>query len=181
MSTCVEIRVCLHVFVSAPAVCLRLTCLPAPCVKCVWPKKPPCGCGLLCLLAAGVWHQAPSPCQHSPSANVLAMLLVRSPGREWKQQTPMEHNSAHTNHTQTHTGSQWTRSSHRLFSHFLLINMQRLLRAMELEKRHDKCLWLWTTLIGLMMVNNDDDIFEVTKKVHGSEGDDGDDAIYSSN
>ncbi len=141
---CAVISVFLHVFISAPAVCLRLTCLPAPCVKCVWPKKLPCGRVLLCLLAAGVRHRGPSPCQHSPSANVLAVLLVRSPGGECrakKQQTPLEHSSAHTHthtrithtHRDTHWFS-WTHSSHWLFSHLLLINMQQLLRVMKLER-----------------------------------------------
>lgn len=61
LSTCVVISVCLHVFIIAPAACLRLTCLPATCVKCVWPKKPPCGCVLLCMLAACVWTSGAEP------------------------------------------------------------------------------------------------------------------------
>lgn len=99
VSTCVVISMYLRGFISAPAVCLRLTCLPAPCVKCLWPKKAPCGCVLLCLLAAGVWRRGQGPCQHSPSANVLAALLVRSPGGGYQekkqQQTPLEHTHWH--------------------------------------------------------------------------------------
>lgn len=117
MSVCVLIIVCLHVFISAPAAYLRLTCLPAPCVKCVWPKNPPCGCMLLCWMAAGVQHEGLSPCQHPPSANVLAAVLVRSPGGErWAKTTDSSGTEWHKSHKWKHTGSHkhiyLTHSSH---------------------------------------------------------------------
>lgn len=44
---------------AAPAVGLRLTCVPAPCVKCVWPKSLPVAACLSC--RAGSRCMAPGP------------------------------------------------------------------------------------------------------------------------
>lgn len=128
LSACVVISVCLHVFIIAPAVCLRLTCLPEHYVKWVWPKKLPCGCMLLCLLAAGMQTLGDEPlptlaiCQRPCSAP-----WVRSPGEECQAKI--------TGHTHMHTdGFPQACSSHWLYSHLLLINMQQLLRVMKLER-----------------------------------------------
>lgn len=96
------ISVCLHVFIIAPAVCLRLTCMPEHYVKWVWPKKLPCGCALLCLLAAGMRTLGDEPlptlaiCQRPCTAP-----WVRSPGKECQAKIT---GRTHT-HTCTQTGS----------------------------------------------------------------------------
>lgn len=89
-------------FIIALAVCLSLTCLPEACVKCVWPKKPPCGCVPLCPLAAGV-GQAPANTRHLPASWRCFLRGVRMKEGQAKI-TELSRTHAHTkDHFSTNT------------------------------------------------------------------------------
>lgn len=93
---------------------------PALCVKCVWPKKNlPVAAGGCGRSQPAHGDSGPSPLQHSPPAHALVVLLVRSVVR--KHRTPLGHISTRGHTVVAHTSS--------------LINIQRLLRVTEQERR----------------------------------------------
>lgn len=147
LSACVviSVRPCMR-FIIAPAVCLRLTCLPEGCVKCVWPKKPPCGCVPLC-------PRWTSPCQHAPSASVLTLLLARSPDEGGSSK-----NNRAFSRTRSHkkNASPLTHSSHWLSSHLFARQHAATVEGDETgEEAGDECRWLRAASMGLITPNND--------------------------